>query len=686
LQCLEGYCVDGLSEDAGAPTDAGYDAGFDAGGAACTRDDQCDEGYACAEEGACVQACEPAGEIGVVPCQADEACGPDGACALACDNDACVADGELCERDPTDENFNVCDDATDVTSTCERAALSGIIRSSDGPVLVNVESISVGSACGPDSLVVRYRALVYSEVGFPPDQGPVVTELSEIGIGSEVVSTHAPVIGSPRFFEVDFALCEDSFEGTRAIGVTTLDDKRANPFCFDSGFPRCADPGGLGAFPCVTGNVWLPAGTCAVPCDSQACAISGELCGRDIDAETFNTCAPADDVSGDCGAAAMSSQQRDPGGPVIVEVERVAVLGACVQQPLMLDAGVDGGNDAGVDGGDDAGVDGGNDAGADAGVDGGVDAGVDSGSDAGVDAGVDGGSGDAGADAGLDAGVDGGGDAGEPAEQLVRYKARVYAVDGFGDNPYTDLKEIAFDGDPLLTFDAPQIEPVADAPGFFDVTFSLCETGDAGDRAIAIRDVNNDGSNVACFRSALASCEHLGRVSDGTCLDTEVCQADGACGEICDNDDCAPQGELCVRATAAADFNHCAAADALLGDCANAMTSGILRDADGPTIYDVSYSQALGGCGVGTIGEYRARLWSDDPLPENFYFDGLVSVSGSGGVGVTFDAPTLVADMALPGYYDLTFTLCETGQADLAVFVKDDDGDRSNVACFASGQ
>jgi hypothetical protein len=65
------------------------------------------------------------------------------------------------------------------------------------------------------------------------------------------------------------------------------------------------------------GEVCLPDGTYAPPCDAGACLEEAQFCQRDTDSPRFNLCVPPDSLTNVCGAGAAFDSSRDDHGPIL---------------------------------------------------------------------------------------------------------------------------------------------------------------------------------------------------------------------------------------------------------------------------------------------------------------------------------------------------------------------------------
>jgi hypothetical protein len=178
-------------------------------------------------------ACDAPGTLGDAPCAAAEMCMPDGSCLAECDDDACAANGNLCEPTLANAGFNTCVDADLVRSDC--ADIGGHTKDADGPTLISVgDGVDVGDCDGGANDVIEYTARLYSSDALPGALYTDGVKLLNNGVGG---LTYGPVDDTDLgggLFEVTFQLCETGNTDVFAIFINDADGDSSNGICFDS--------------------------------------------------------------------------------------------------------------------------------------------------------------------------------------------------------------------------------------------------------------------------------------------------------------------------------------------------------------------------------------------------------------------------------------------------------------------
>lgn len=260
--CQDGDCGEGeeCSAETGTcvPTD---DQSCDAS----AEDPGCPDGEYCGSEGICVPECsdsddcEVEGELCELttkqcvaecspigadkPGDSDEVCGTSGLYEALCADDGCYPDGDLCSVDETDDAFNTCVAANDVTGTCADAAGH---TAGDGPTIFWVEFKNIADANatnGECAFPQTYVADVYSDTAF--NTSLYSQRLKLLGGSSSLTYSAGPssgihpeveaVTGVDNEYKLTFYLCgTTSTPLDFAIALTDNNNAAGNAYCYSN--------------------------------------------------------------------------------------------------------------------------------------------------------------------------------------------------------------------------------------------------------------------------------------------------------------------------------------------------------------------------------------------------------------------------------------------------------------------
>jgi hypothetical protein len=259
-----GVCVDEnatvCSDDTNCPAGETCDSatatctGGGGGGGSCTDDTDCATGEMC-DAGVCVP--ESTGEcVEDVDCPGSdfgEVCVNMTCVTPMCDSLAdCAPNGELCQDDPANPDFDMCVPADDVTSGCAPTVVWGEAREMGGPVIIDVSFL--GNATLEDEMectnenALSFQATVYTEDGLSGSiftQGIKQLRGMDSGMDAERLTfsegpsspSHPSVadLGGNEF-NVVFSLCRASMmEDVFAVMILDADGDQSNGFCFNVG-------------------------------------------------------------------------------------------------------------------------------------------------------------------------------------------------------------------------------------------------------------------------------------------------------------------------------------------------------------------------------------------------------------------------------------------------------------------
>lgn len=177
-------CTPAITTDDAGPDDAGPDEIEETG---CTATSGCEEDETCDETtGECL--CSDPGDE-----RADgTVCQGDGSWELACLDDLCLPEGQLCQYDVADAEYNQCVEAGDITGGCDEAGDADAVSGDDAIVVYWAETIAIEpNACGTsgDLSIRAYYVSIYSE-----------EDLSD-AVAQDVLFRPGFTAGNEKFFE-----------------------------------------------------------------------------------------------------------------------------------------------------------------------------------------------------------------------------------------------------------------------------------------------------------------------------------------------------------------------------------------------------------------------------------------------------------------------------------------------------
>jgi hypothetical protein len=202
-----------------------------------------------------------------------------------------------------------------------------------------------------------------------------------------------------------------------------------------------------------------------------------------------------------------------------------------------------------------------------------------------------------------------------------------------------------------------------------------------------------EGEGEVCeltTRQCVAECSPIGADKPGD--DNEVCGTSGLYEELCNDEDCYPDGDLCSVDEDDQGFNTCVPATDVTGFCddADGHTAG-----DGPTIFWVEFkniaeADATGG-DCANPQTYTAYVYSETAFDSSLYSQRLKLLGAS--AGLTYSAgpssgihPEVEAVSGIDNEYVLTFYLCGTSSTplDFAIALTNNDNEAGNAYCYSN--
>jgi len=186
--------------------------------------------------------CDAPGTLGDDPCAATELCMPDGTCQTPCDDDACAANGNLCDPGLASATYNTCIDADLVRTDCTAAGAH--TSDPDAPTLISVgngQTIADPAAnCGAPNTVVEYEARFYSADALDASGAGFYNDICFMTNGTGCVNNQGNTYfettytATGNLYILTFQLCQVGTDPAEfAVYVRDTDTDESNASCFD---------------------------------------------------------------------------------------------------------------------------------------------------------------------------------------------------------------------------------------------------------------------------------------------------------------------------------------------------------------------------------------------------------------------------------------------------------------------
>ncbi|MFZ9888782.1 MAG: hypothetical protein ACO3JL_14885 [Myxococcota bacterium] len=228
-------CTPVITTDDAGPDDAGPEEEL-----GCTETSGCEDDETCdVDTGECLCADVGSERTDGTVCQGD------GSWELGCLDDLCLPEGQLCQYDTADAEYNQCVEAGDITGGCDEADGAEAVSGDDAIVVYWAETLSVvEDACGTNGdLPIRaYYVSIYSEEDLSAADAQDVLFRPGFTAGGEKFFEDADNESSlAALLDENDEAIENEYEAivhicgnptSAAIQVKT-EDNTSNAYCFD---------------------------------------------------------------------------------------------------------------------------------------------------------------------------------------------------------------------------------------------------------------------------------------------------------------------------------------------------------------------------------------------------------------------------------------------------------------------